>query len=68
MDHNSAKDGPNYDGFLWVFPRKVVRTLYNAPGKEVSKRCVLAKVLSSPGPWVLLSQPVRGHVHKIWQS
>ena len=35
---------PNYDGFLWVFPRKVVRirmnsrnSLYNAPAKKVYK-------------------------------
>ena len=34
---------PNYDGFLWVFPRRVVRirmtsrnSLYNAPAKKVS--------------------------------
>ena len=38
--HNSHKrpKHPNYDGFLWPFPRKVVRmnsrtSLYNAPGK-----------------------------------
>ena len=45
FDHNSHKrpKRPNYDGSLWVFPRKVVRIrmtsrncLYNAPGKEVS--------------------------------
>ena len=35
----------NYDGFLWVFPRNVVRihmtsrnSLYNAPRKKVSKK------------------------------
>ena len=37
----------NYDGFLWVFPRKVVRirmtsrdSLYNAPAKKASNRTI----------------------------
>ena len=45
IHHNSGVSAvcANYDGFLWVFPRNVVRirmnswnSLYNAPGKEVS--------------------------------
>ena len=46
IHHNSGVSAicTNYDGFLWVFPRKGVRirmnsrnSLYNAPAKKVSK-------------------------------
>ena len=46
IHHNSGVSAvcAIYDGFLWVFPRKVVRirmksrnSLYNAPAKKVSK-------------------------------
>ena len=46
IHHNSGVSAvcANYDGFLWLFPRKVVRirlnsrnSLYNAPAKKVSK-------------------------------
>ena len=45
IHHNSGVSPvcANYDGFVWVFPRKVVRirmnsrnALYNAPAKKVS--------------------------------
>ena len=45
MHHNSGVSAvcANYDAFLWVFPRKVVRirmnfrnSLYNAPAKKVT--------------------------------
>ena len=45
IHHNSGVSAvcANYDGFLWVFPRKVIRicmnsrnSLYNAPTKRVS--------------------------------
>ena len=59
--HNSGVSAvcTNYDGVLWVFPRKVVRirmnsrhSLYNAPGKEVSGILFL-------GLFILLQTPTR---------
>ena len=54
---------PNYDGFLWVLPRSVVRirmhsrnSLYNTPGKEGSYTCYKLMCIFCPHLWKLVAE------------